>query len=84
MPTEDQSSNRERDGPMNLAESDIAPDSRSTGKRFSLFSKAEVEWLNASTVWFHDERFESLYSPWLFGQANEDAVRHEFEQASSE
>ncbi len=43
--------------------------------------KAEVEWLNGSTVWFNDERFESLYSLWLFGQANDDAIRHEFEQA---
>jgi len=26
----------------------------------------------------------NLYTLWLFGQANDDAVRHEFEQAGSE
>src|SRR5467141_4813706 len=30
--------------------------------------------------WFHDERFGSVYSPWLFGQANDDSVRHGFKQ----
>jgi hypothetical protein len=71
---------------MKLSESDIAPHQTlgHTGKRFSLFAKAEVEWLSASTVWLHDERFESLYCLWLFGLANDNAGRHEFEQAVSE
>jgi hypothetical protein len=63
VPTKDQGTKRERDGPMKLSESDIAPHQTlgPTGKRFSL-----------------------SYSLWLSGQANDDAVRYEFEQADSE
>jgi hypothetical protein len=40
-------------------------------------------YLSALHVWFHDERFEFLYSLALWA-SKYDAVRHEFEQAGSE
>jgi hypothetical protein len=45
------------------------------GKQYTLLWNPEVERLSESTVWSHGEHFESLYSLWLLGQANSDAVR---------
>jgi hypothetical protein len=82
-PKEDQSRKREGYDPREPSESDI-PSHQTlghTGRRNTLFSNAEVELLNESTVWFHGERFESLCALWLSLQVNDDAVRLEFEQA---
>ncbi len=45
-----------------------------------MFEEMRNAFARTDPGWFHDERFGSLYSPWLFGQANDDSVRHGFKQ----